>query len=76
MAADLGLETSFIRSVARGASHAYKTYTIPKRGGGDRKIEHPSKQLKAMQRWYLAYVMPSFPIHAAAMAYRKKDLDI
>jgi len=72
MAADLGVKTSFINSVARGASYAYKTYTIPKRGGGDRVIEHPSKQLKALQRWYLEYVLPGFPVHRAAMAYRKK----
>jgi len=71
MAADLGLQTSFINSVARGASYAYKTYTIPKRGGGDRLIEHPSKQLKALQRWYLEYLLPGFPVHPAAMAYRK-----
>jgi RNA-directed DNA polymerase len=63
MAIDLCLKTSFINSLARGASHAYKTYTIPKRGGGERLIEHPSKQLKALQRWYLEYVLPGFPVH-------------
>jgi RNA-directed DNA polymerase len=72
MAADLGLKSSFINSVARGASYAYKTYMIPKRGGGARLIEHPSKQLKALQRWYLEYVLPAFPVHPAAMAYRMK----
>src|ERR1035438_6692111 len=72
MAVDLGLKTSYISSVARGASYAYKTYPIAKRGGGQRLIEHPSKRLKAMQRWYLEYVLPNFPVHAAAMAYRKK----
>ena len=72
MAGDLGLKTSFIKSLSQGASHAYKTYTIPKRGGGERLIEHPSQQLKALQRWYLQYVLPSFPAHPAAMAYRKQ----
>ena len=72
MAADLGIESSFVRSVARGASHAYKTYAIRKRSGGERLIAHPSKQLKALQRWYLTYVLPAFPVHSAAMAYREK----
>jgi RNA-directed DNA polymerase len=71
MAADLGLKTSFIDALARGASHAYKTYSILKRGGGVREINHPSKQLKALQRWLLQYVCPGFPVHPAAAAYRK-----
>jgi RNA-directed DNA polymerase len=71
MAADLGLKAGFIHSFARGASHAYKTYPIPKRGGGSREIDHPSRQLKAMQRWLLEYVLPGFPVHRAAAAYRK-----
>src|SRR5262249_49989605 len=72
MAIDLSLKTSFITSFARGASYAYKTYNIPKRAGGERLIEHPSKQLKAFQRWYLKYVLPGFPVHPSAMAYRKQ----
>src|SRR6266566_8600763 len=36
-----------------------------------RPIYHPSRQLKSMQRWFLAYVIEKLPIHPAAMAYRK-----
>jgi RNA-directed DNA polymerase len=71
IAADLGLTTSFINTFARGASHAYKTYVIRKRGGGEREIHHPSKQLKALQRWFLQYVLSALPVHPAAMAYIK-----
>jgi RNA-directed DNA polymerase len=71
MAADLGIKAAFIQTFARGASHAYKTYPIRKRGGGHRIIDHPSKQLKAMQRWLLEYVLPGLPVHTAAMAYQK-----
>ena len=71
MAGDLGLNVSFIVGLARGASHAYKTYPIPKRGGGSRTIEHPSKQLKALQRWFLQHFISTLPVHTAAMAYRK-----
>jgi RNA-directed DNA polymerase len=72
MAKDLGVTTRFIATFAQGASHAYKTYSIRKKNGGFRTIAHPSKQLKAMQRWLLTYVLNIIPIHPAAMAYRKK----
>lgn len=72
MAKDLGLTTRFVAAFAQGASYAYKTYTIRKKDGGFRTIDHPSKQLKAMQRWLLSYLLNSLPIHPAAVAYRKK----
>src|SRR5215471_1196459 len=40
------------------------------RVGRMKRVHKPA--LKAMQRWHLEYVLPSFPVHAAAMAYRKK----
>lgn len=72
MAVALGLKVGFINSFAQGASHAYKTYWIPKRDGSPRIIHHPSKQLKTFQRWLLEYVLSNFPIHDAAMAYRRQ----
>jgi len=71
MARDLGLSSAFILSIARGASHEYKAYNIPKRTGGFRPIHHPSKRLKALQRWLLANVIENLPVHRTAKAYRK-----
>jgi RNA-directed DNA polymerase len=71
MAHNLGVTTHFIATFARGASHAYKTYSIPKKNGSFRTIDHPSRQLKAMQRWILEYVLKDLPVHPAAMAYQK-----
>jgi RNA-directed DNA polymerase len=71
MSADLGLTPRFIWTFAQGASHAYRTYYITKRGGGTRTIHYPSKQLKAMQRWLNAFVIEKLPVHPAATAYRK-----
>lgn len=71
MARDLGVTARFIATFAQGASHAYKTYLIHKKNGGLRTIDHPSKQLKAMQRWLLTYVLNTLPVHPAAMAYQK-----
>lgn len=72
MAKDLGVTTRFVAAFAQGASYSYKTYTIRKKNGGFRIIDHPSKQLKAMQRWLLSYLLNDLPIHPSAMAYRRK----
>lgn len=71
MARDLGVPTRFIAKLAHGASYEYKKYFIPKRTGGYRVIHHPSRRLKALQRWLLANVIETLPVHAAAAAYRK-----
>lgn len=70
MSADLAVPVSYVEGLARGASREYKTYEIPKRTGGNRTIHHPSKRLKALQRWLLVNVLNTLPVHAAAAAYR------
>ena len=71
MAADLNIPDTYLIKMARTASYCYKTYTIPKRTGGERKINHPSKELKAIQRWLLLNIIEKWPIHEAAVAYRR-----
>lgn len=58
-------------SLSATASRRYKVYTIPKRTGGDRLIEHPSRELKAIQRWIVHTLIDRFPVHEDATAYRK-----
>ncbi len=70
MAKELGL-TGYIANFARGASYAYNVYEIPKKTGGTRTIHHPSRPLKALQRWFLAATVELLPMHPAAVAYRK-----
>ena len=67
----LQLPKSYLWRMARTASHCYKTYTIPKRAGGTRTIHHPSKELKALQRWLLEYVVTPWPVSPCAKAYIK-----
>jgi len=62
---------SKLLSLSLTASRRYKVYTIPKRTGGDRLIEHPSRELKAIQRWVVQALFARFPVHEAATAYRK-----
>ncbi|MDO5620835.1 MAG: retron St85 family RNA-directed DNA polymerase [Paracoccus sp. (in: a-proteobacteria)] len=58
-------------SLSESASRRYKVYTIPKRAGGERVIEHPSRELKAIQRWIVRALISRFPLHESATAYRK-----
>jgi RNA-directed DNA polymerase len=69
---ELGLPISDVRTIARTASHAYKVYQIQKRDGGFRQIHHPSKRLKALQRWLLQNVISAWPVHESAKAYRQR----
>ena len=69
---ELGLPQDFVLSLARAATFEYKEYGIPKHSGGFRIIHHPSKRLKALQRWLLANVLEQLPVHKAAAAYRKR----
>jgi RNA-directed DNA polymerase len=56
--------------IARRADHAYKSYSIPKRTGGTRIIHHPSRKLKAVQRWLLGHEIAKWHVHDSAFAYR------
>lgn len=68
---DFQLPSSYILQVANSASFQYKTFKIPKKSGGQRSIHHPTKALKAMQRWCLAHIIEHLPISDYAFAYRK-----
>ena len=70
MSSDLGLPSNFLWNFAKGASHAYRTYHVEKKDGNVRTIHHPSKQLKAMQRWLVDAIISKWPVHPAATAYR------
>jgi RNA-directed DNA polymerase len=72
MANDLGLPVTFVHSIAMGASHEYKEYKVAKKTGGVRTIHHPSRRLKALQRWLLLNLIESLPVHDSATAYRRK----
>ncbi|MCA0419003.1 MAG: retron St85 family RNA-directed DNA polymerase [Proteobacteria bacterium] len=54
---------------ATSASKRYKVFQIPKRSGGFRIIEQPSKEIKAIQRWLIEALFDEFPIHHSATAY-------
>lgn len=61
-----------IQTYLRKAPSKYKIYTIPKRKGGTRVIAQPAKETKILQKFVIDELYSNFPIHNAAMAYRKK----
>ena len=71
MAGELSLPANHVARLVKTASHQYKEYSIAKRGGGTRTIFHPSRRLKALQRWLLNNVIAAWPVHDAATAYRE-----
>src|SRR2546423_537036 len=75
MSKELTLPQSFICGLAVGASHEYKRFPIPKRNGDQRMVYHPSRRLKALQRWLLIKVVEPLTVHHAATAYRR-DISI
>lgn len=71
VSAGLRLSESFLERMARTATHRYKVYFVPKRSGaGSRKIEHPSRELKAIQRFLNWHVVAKLAVHPNAYAYR------
>lgn len=49
----------------------YRSFDIPKRSGGRRRIDAPLPSLAFLQRWILDNILNSVPLHASAKAYRK-----
>lgn len=66
-----GVSLSKLDWIAQTASRRYKVYEIPKRTGGTRTIAHPSRALKAIQRWICAVVIKTLPVHESSTAYSK-----
>ena len=69
IAESLLLPEPYILRIAATASYMYKQYEIPKRNGGRRRIEHPSGELKAIQRWLSHNIISRFPVDPNAFAY-------
>jgi len=62
---------SYLLHVAQTASRRYRVYQIPKKTAGTRTIEHPSRQLKAIQSWISKFLFRRFPVHECATAYKR-----
>ena len=70
-----GLSEAYVARIISTASHRYRTYSIPKRKGGFRTIDHPSRHLKFLQRWLVRTVFSKLPVHNSVYSY-KEDVSI
>ena len=68
---ETGAPISAISRIISTAPKRYKEYDIPKRSGGKRRIAHPAKELKLLQRVILAEILEECPISDIATAYIK-----
>jgi hypothetical protein len=64
-----GLSPGQLERLAATASQRYKVYNIPKRTGGYRTIEQPSREIKLIQRWLNSALIKRLPVHECATAY-------
>ena len=65
-----GLPESAVRKIMTSAPVRYKSYLIPKRNGGMRWISQPAREVKMLQRIFMATSLSSLPVHSSATAYR------
>jgi hypothetical protein len=64
-----GMSEFDIRQIIATAPSRYKTYTIPKRSGGERIIAQPAREVKFLQRILVDEILSKLPVHSASMAY-------
>jgi retron-type reverse transcriptase len=65
----LGLSPQLIWNISRRQDGHYRTFEIPKKGGGVRIIQSPRVFLKVIQ-WFLAdYVLDDLPVHECVHSF-------
>lgn len=72
LAVATGLREMSVVRVMASAPDRYKRFPIPKRTGGHRWIDQPSKEVKVLQRAFVDDLLTQLPVHQAATAYRPK----
>lgn len=70
MANELNVNAAFIEKVSQRSLWYYRSFTIPKKSGGTRTINHPSPILKAFQYWLTKNFFVGFKTSKCATAYK------
>ena len=71
MSRDLGMLPGHLQKIIRTAPLRYKVFSIPKRKGGLREVAQPAREVKSIQRWLIADLSRTLPLHESATAYRQ-----
>ena len=72
LATETGIPLGDLSRIIASAPNRYKTFEIPKRGGGTREIAQPARELKLLQRVIIEHVLSPLKVHSAATAYRRE----
>lgn len=65
-----GMPIALVDRIIWSAPRRYKRFFIPKKSGGLREINQPSKELKVLQRGLIDIMLSKVPVNSAATAYR------
>ena len=67
----IGFKKGIVSSMVHKTAKFYRTFSIPKKRGGFRKIVTPHPSLLEVQRWICGHILNRLQIHQASFAYRK-----
>lgn len=67
----VGYEQEYVYAATNSAEHFYRTFFIPKKNGGNRKISEPLPNLKDIQKWILVNILNNISVSPYAKAYIK-----
>ncbi|MCB0337830.1 MAG: hypothetical protein KDD62_16045, partial [Bdellovibrionales bacterium] len=59
----VGYDISYLYGVANSGGNYYRTFSVPKKSGGKRRISEPLPSLKEIQRWILTYILSPVQVH-------------
>lgn len=65
----LGRSPDFLARAMCAPEYFYRSFDIPKKSGGARKITAPYPALKECQRWIAKEIVEHLPVHPSATAY-------
>jgi RNA-directed DNA polymerase len=68
----LGRTPSYMVSAIHKPEYHYRTFTIPKRHGGNREISAPYPALLECQQWINRFILQRVRIHPSAYGFRKR----
>lgn len=65
------IQTKELASILNATERFYRSFEIPKRSGGQRKILAPFPSLSIIQQWIATNILSCVDTHASAVAYKK-----
>lgn len=68
----LGRQPDYLASVINAAEYHYRTFSIPKRKGGEREISSPYPALLECQQWILRNILSKIKTHKSAHGFISK----